>query len=776
MKRGTPPAMSPPDPKRFKTGVDDRSYAKYGVTRGALSFDDNGKKDVIVIAQGWPSWAFAVEAAGFVLRAVVVLDSEWKGVCMKEFGEHKVISYESFIRDEGDGGKSSVIVSDIDLPIAARLWGRVKEVYIGRRSLRRPKEKPSDFKHLRFDWSHMQSGGVTDGIWAFNFYVSANYEWSCNLIPNTTRQDLSCIINSTVGYGLECPAPAKLTPKQLKVTMLRPHTFHGGGVYPFDNRSAYFVVPSVYTKSKWCRHHLIAEETLGCLDIGEAQMSRLSSEERAKLCKDLKFIPSKVLAQILRGVNHMICSESPATEESVEIPIRRSENPNTVQKGEGSKPGDPLGGGICEGLTIKDPTQLAIERQTRIQKATKADDAEVRVYLWNERIRSPLDETEVKALDTIRRWMHRVWCKLIRVDFEWWFETEHKAKPSAKIMCEEAKRDLEAARDCISRCWRSDWWEWKVGSRPHFWQWPKDYQESIRDGIKLWIKGKVTPWHRPQPFEKDDRLRDGMRLKITVPRQKEYIIKGFVYSLTSFFAVPKGETDIFMVYDGTKSGFNGCCWAPWLMLPTVEQHLRATLPGSFMGDLDISEMFLNFILHEDVQKYCGIDLTKLFPKEVKPGEVLWEMWGRCGMGFTFSPFQAVQGVLWAEEVILGDRYDTNNPFRFEIVKLNLPGMTDYDPSIPWVCKLRMNGDMASKLLIYVDDLRVIVNTVQECWDACSRVAKILNFLGLQDAARKRRGPEQEPGAWSGSVVHTVGDAVSVLISTERWNKLKMIIQ
>jgi hypothetical protein len=86
----------------------------------------------------------------------------------------------------------------------------------------------------------------------------------------------------------------------------------------------------VYTKSKWCRRHLTAEETLGCLDIGEAQMSKLSSEERAKLCKDLKFIPSKVLVQILRGVNRMICSESPVTEGKVEIPVRRSENPDTV--------------------------------------------------------------------------------------------------------------------------------------------------------------------------------------------------------------------------------------------------------------------------------------------------------------------------------------------------------------------------------------------------------------------------------------------------------------
>jgi hypothetical protein len=112
------------------------------------------------------------------------------------------------------------------------------------------------------------------------------------------------------------------------------------------------------------------------------------------------------------------------------------------------------------------------------------------------------------------------------------------------ILGASARQALEAARDCISWCWRSDWEEWKAGLQPHFWRWLRDYQERIRDGIPVWIKGTVTHWRRPRPLEKDDRKRNGMRLKIAVPRDKEHIIKGYVFSLTSFFAVPKGKTDI----------------------------------------------------------------------------------------------------------------------------------------------------------------------------------------------------------------------------------------
>jgi hypothetical protein len=43
--------------------------------------------------------------------------------------------------------------------------------------------------------------------------------------------------------------------------------------------------------------------------------------------------------------------------------------------------------------------------------------------------------------------------------------------------------------------------------------------------------------------------------------------------------------------------------------------LRAVDENSFMGDMDIGEMFLNFILHESMQALCGVDLTEFFGKK-----------------------------------------------------------------------------------------------------------------------------------------------------------------
>ena len=111
-----------------------------------------------------------------------------------------------------------------------------------------------------------------------------------------------------------------------------------------------------------------------------------------------------------------------------------------------------------------------------------------------------------------------------------------------------------------------------------------------------------------------------------------------------------------------------------------------------MGDIDFSEQFLNFMLHEKLRKYSGVDITTFFPEFVENmRRTLWLHWERCAMGFVSSPYIAVQGTLFAEEVFRGNHSDANNIFRWDVISLNLPGNMDYKPSEPWVCKLRFNG-------------------------------------------------------------------------------------
>lgn len=83
------------------------------------------------------------------------------------------------------------------------------------------------------------------------------------------------------------------------------------------------------------------------------------------------------------------------------------------------------------------------------------------------------------------------------------------------------------------------------------------------------------------------------------------------------------------------------------------------------------------------------------------------------MGLKSSPYQAVQAVMVAKEFVMGDRKDPANAFRWDVVRLNLPGSKDYDPAMPWVSKVRLDdGHVACDLFIYVDDGRVCAPQIE----------------------------------------------------------------
>jgi hypothetical protein len=340
-----------------------------------------------------------------------------------------------------------------------------------------------------------------------------------------------------------------------------------------------------------------------------------------------------------------------------------------------------------------------------------------------------------------------------------------------------ASWDLIPGIDAVARAANASWFEWDDGSRPFHWRWPEFYQKIIRDGLQVHFKSTKPKFKRPQAGTKSPDMLKRMREKLDKVRKRRYIAPGFVSSLTSFFAVPKGADDIRMVYDASVSGLNDSIWVPRFPLPTIKTHLRAVEEGTYMADLDVGEMFLNFVLHSDLRALCGVDLT-LYGGSIDEFQlVAWEVWQRAAMGLKPSPYQAVQGMMIAEEIIKGNELDKDNPFRWDAVRMNLPGSKNYDPSLPWVSKIRKGEKLiACDLVIFVDDLRVTGPTREECWKAGQRAAQILNHLGLQDAPRKRRGASQAPGPWTGTILRTDLDGVFVFVSQEKWDKGKAQVE
>jgi hypothetical protein len=67
--------------------------------------------------------------------------------------------------------------------------------------------------------------------------------------------------------------------------------------------------------------------------------------------------------------------------------------------------------------------------------------------------------------------------------------------------------------------------------------------------------------------------------------------------------------------------------------PYHRQHDAVSDSGGWLADNDYGEMFLNFPLHPDLRKYCGIDLSQLFPELIEDGkDSVIAQWMRNAMG------------------------------------------------------------------------------------------------------------------------------------------------
>jgi hypothetical protein len=441
-------------------------------------------------------------------------------------------------------------------------------------------------------------------------------------------------------------------------------------------------------------------------------------------------------------------------------------------------------------------------------KAAKRDDAGVPVHLWDKRCTLVLPHV-TPALDTLRFWLTRglttrLWREfhayLCEVHGEDWRVSLRQAKTfvaqgrfsagkrtrggvkkaNNAFAYEELVRDVTAGVDAISRVSDSDWWTWKNGSALLFWRWPEGEQrQSARDGMPIWIKSKLPRFQGPA------RPPDPAKKHLILAKLKKILDRGyvvtpdsvdFIKSLMDFFDVEK-DSDIRLVYNGTSCGLNEALWAPNFFLPTPATAARTLGYGYYMVDIDLGEMFLNFPLHESLQRFSGVDFTQ-YASELREGSCKrwWVHWTRCWMGLKPSPFMAVRFYYLAEEFVRGNRRDKNNALRWDYVKFNLPGDPKFDITQPRVMKWDSSiGKIAGDIVAFVDDLRASGHSVEQTWAIGKQTVSRLQYLGLQDAPRKRKPPVRASGPWAGSVFTTTDTEVLQSVSQSKWDRTKALL-
>jgi hypothetical protein len=146
------------------------------------------------------------------------------------------------------------------------------------------------------------------------------------------------------------------------------------------------------------------------------------------------------------------------------------------------------------------------------------------------------------------------------------------------------------------------------------------------------------------------------------------------------------------------------------------------------------------------------------------------------MGFTPSPYNAIRTYYIAEEFARGNPALESNPMRYDQVKLNLPGDPIFDPTLPYVMKWNDVADaIAGDVKTFVDDLRGTGFSFENAWQVARQLGSRFQYLGIQEAARKRRPPSQTPGAWAGSVLAIFLSQLTKSVTQEKWEKGRGII-
>ena len=93
------------------------------------------------------------------------------------------------------------------------------------------------------------------------------------------------------------------------------------------------------------------------------------------------------------------------------------------------------------------------------------------------------------------------------------------------------------------------------------------------------------------------------------------------------------------------------------------------------------------------------------------------------MVFSPSSYYAVAFYYLALEFALGNREDLTNVFRWDTIKLNLPGSASFNPSLPWIMKWNeLIKNLAAKIVAFLDDLRISAIDEETVWRAARQIA------------------------------------------------------
>jgi hypothetical protein len=214
--------------------------------------------------------------------------------------------------------------------------------------------------------------------------------------------------------------------------------------------------------------------------------------------------------------------------------------------------------------------------------AVKSDNTEVPTHLWDDQILMtgmPQDQ-RIRALASFRELGFNLFRQGLVKDCCAFLSWQH-----GKDWMKGMRRDGNGAltklgwdQDTISSMlWHlghMSWFEFHAGSRLVHFRFLARYRREARDGVRAFFKKPGPTTQRAQPVIKDWAIQAKTKDKFDKVMQRRYLLPAgtpgvSVKSFIKYFAVPKGEDIIRMVYDATANKLNKAVWVPTFWLLTI---------------------------------------------------------------------------------------------------------------------------------------------------------------------------------------------------------------
>ena len=768
---------------------------------------------VIVIAEGWPSISFVLKTQGYSITTYLMsknlfafLEQNFphiRPILVSQFEEIVQPLNESFfIWCQGEN-----LLDEWERWVESKMF-QAAEYIVGITPSKGRKCKPL-MKHLGFkcvNTTHVAHGGITLGRWIILLSRTPHQAVEYVIKGSTLRRKLRHILDFTI-KGICYGATSKtLLGKRLRdqVPAYNLDDCVVPAVVKFD-----VVTPCVLQRYDLVKRPISKTELWHIYDLQSSVIDTLSRHVDDAVVQEItQAAPEKVVASVVMGIHQTNVNEQVDS-------LAGSGNQQRVQLIEHEE-----------------------EAELNDEKAARNDDAEIQTQQWDRylmrsfnpslqqrKLSLPLNhvktlvcnpithiEEQIQLFDKLRlvsliRFRTNVYKSFIQFMKSKYgndfmnvavLYNQHSGAGEGKVrrilgrqrkwgkeVVEDFIRDFSIGREAVERALHSSFWDWDSGSSLFYWRWPKVCRKEARDGVEIFITGKLPRYRESQRWPREEDQREAMIKKWLKVVDRGYVKAGQVASLTGSFAVPKGSGDIRMVYDASKCGLNEVLWAPNFLLPTIDMVVRQANEGSWFGDIDLGEQFLNFNLDESLKPYAGIDVTAIKDRlpegtlkesQMKSEGRVFLRWERTLMGLRSSPYNAQKMMAWICNIIRGNPLNPNNVFRWDKYIANCPGHLDYNPAQPVGCKWSTpDNGMAASFEIYVDDVRTSGSSEEACVNASRRVSSLCNHYGIQDAARKRRFPSMKPSVWCGSRVITDGQGIFTTTTQEKWDKGKEII-